>query len=1488
VALTRAQLLAGDGGQGFVLPGQVQGVSQGAGVLIAPNGQISVDASTVTGLVKLNNPLGYNSYVWPDVKGANGTFLSTDAAGVLSWRAPAGLAVVTVSPTQPAPVDVGELWYDCTTGYLKVYQNCVDPQGWTNVAQPGLPVEPLNTSALPGFVRGLGTSGDPYECTVATVASGSSLFIVNSVTVTGLAPNQYVPIIDLNAFTNGGRFHFSNYYANASGILRFQTIFVDQPPSLSGTNYTALIQVGYSTAYIEAFVNIINPLVLLTPGTISGQPRISNTLSYVQGTATGGVTPLNYTWDWEDDLGNTLQSGGPSYIVQPTDLGRTIFVRLTVNDSAIPANSVSGTTNSLGPVVYNPIPSTDWSPTPTDGMDTIPGGQSGTYSGPGTVATSTGCILLSVNGAPYDQGPQALTSGATLAIEWSLSSTCGGAPSGTVLNGTLSDGINTNEYTITVDRLPASFGFNALTDVQPSSQHVSSTASITNINTTAYVTLAATNTAPAPVELSKDGGTTWFTVPAAPSTLLTVNNGDNIQLKFTTGSTLGQLYIAAINIGDGDTVKFTTSSPAFRVTNAINPIFPNTVFSPTSGPNAAPVTTNLPAQSLFGKATATWADGSTNLTSTGALLFQVNGSGYAQTGVAVGNGNTVDICWNLTQVNAAANGATLTGSLTNGVNANSYNLFIDRNTDGYDFSNLTNQLLNTPVVSNTVNPVGFNVPVQLTYAVGTPDTLTTVLANIQFGGFNPVPTAGTGLYVNPGQNIQLKATTGVAYTTPYSITTTLGAGASANDIWTVTTGSTAPLVVTPSIFSPNNGAAGVATTVSVVGTAYNAQNGAGTQASSDWQIYQALGVQPKTSAILSISPGPTATQAPYSSSLPGTPIESYQTGQVGAPYNPNVYQTYYSAPATGSSQYTRLAFNGNTATNYFSRVFTGTTPASTPPAGWFPLLPIPFSTSVEVWGTGTVRAVVDGVAQAYFTLTPGAWNIIDIGSGNLNGIEWQGASNAYISYADISLNAVRIDGTILTDASLGQSRYNESLPGTPIKSYQISTIGAPYDPNAYQAFYTTPSTGNSSGTRLAFDGSTSTNYTARVFTNGGNLPAPAAAYLGWYPTLPIPFTTSVEVWGGGTIRTVVNGVPGPNFVLTAGTWNTINIGSGNLTGIEWAGTTVAFPTFAPSRYAQYTEIDLNAVRIDGTILDVTTQGEGLYSEALPGTPIQSRQVGIVGAPYNPEIQQTYYNYISGNSSGARVAFDGNTSTNYTSKVITGTTPASVPPSGWYPTLPIPFTTSVEVWGSGTIRTVVNGVPGANYLLTAGTWNVLNIGAGTLNGIEWIGSSNAFVTWVDISLNAIRVDGVILSDIGQNPTNVLTLTNNTNLSNFTIGDTVREINAGGGLGDAQGTITAINSATPSITVATTSGTWTIGSSIEDLTAPPVDPGPPTSYPPPVSSYTQIVDVTGDTVNLTSYPLTGLANNTIFYARVQYNSNLIVTSSGFSNWSKFTTV
>lgn len=88
MAITRAQFIQGDSSQGVVLPGQPRGVRQGAGTYIAPDGTISVNASTSTGLAKLNNPAAFNSYIWPSAAGLPNQFLSTSGAGLLSWEFP--------------------------------------------------------------------------------------------------------------------------------------------------------------------------------------------------------------------------------------------------------------------------------------------------------------------------------------------------------------------------------------------------------------------------------------------------------------------------------------------------------------------------------------------------------------------------------------------------------------------------------------------------------------------------------------------------------------------------------------------------------------------------------------------------------------------------------------------------------------------------------------------------------------------------------------------------------------------------------------------------------------------------------------------------------------------------------------------------------------------------------------------------------------------------------------------------------------------------------------------------------------------------------------------------------------------------------------------------------------------------------------------------------------------------------------------------------
>lgn len=106
MALTRAQLLSGDNGQGIVLSGQVQGVKQGIGVIILPDGTINFDSTTATGVMRLNNSAAYNAYSWPALSGAPvaGAILQSEGTGALSWTVN---YVPTTSPTGAANLPVG-------------------------------------------------------------------------------------------------------------------------------------------------------------------------------------------------------------------------------------------------------------------------------------------------------------------------------------------------------------------------------------------------------------------------------------------------------------------------------------------------------------------------------------------------------------------------------------------------------------------------------------------------------------------------------------------------------------------------------------------------------------------------------------------------------------------------------------------------------------------------------------------------------------------------------------------------------------------------------------------------------------------------------------------------------------------------------------------------------------------------------------------------------------------------------------------------------------------------------------------------------------------------------------------------------------------------------------------------------------------------------------------------------------------------------------
>lgn len=203
MALTRSQLLMGNSSQGVVLPGQPQGVTQGSGILIASNGQISVDASTVIGLVKLNNPGAYNSYAWPNTDGLAGTQLTTDGSGNLTWADPDGipwtalgqLVVGTGFGTQVilnAGTNTAVLLADNTAASGLRYSNTatsaiLTPVG-TTAQRPGLPG---NLAATAGQIR-FNTDTSLMELYNGTIwlPIGSAVQAGLGINLSGTAPNE--------------------------------------------------------------------------------------------------------------------------------------------------------------------------------------------------------------------------------------------------------------------------------------------------------------------------------------------------------------------------------------------------------------------------------------------------------------------------------------------------------------------------------------------------------------------------------------------------------------------------------------------------------------------------------------------------------------------------------------------------------------------------------------------------------------------------------------------------------------------------------------------------------------------------------------------------------------------------------------------------------------------------------------------------------------------------------------------------------------------------------------------------------------------------------------------------------------------------------------------------------------------------------------------------------------------------------------------------
>lgn len=834
MALTRSQLIAGDASKGTVLAGQVQGVKQGDGVLIGPDGTISFRPSTAQGVVKLNNPSAYNAYVWPNSGGTAGSYLGSDGQGNLSWSVPPGIVTLGEAPSAPS---LGQLWFSYATELLYVYQNKEGSGVWKPASQ-GINPSPGNVSSDPLFAGGTGSFADPYVIGSTTTRTGNTILFPSTITITGLAPYQYVSILDNFAQDNEYRFQPTSTFADDSGVLKFKIKYTDYPRTPSGTSYSASFRLGFDQpVYLTAAVGIVSPVNLLNPGSISGTPIVGEVLSYTEGLASGGTPPYVYTWKWKSELtGTTLQEGGATYVIAPAAADDRVFVELTATDSSL--DSATGNTTFVPtPPAFigkSTFPNTNilFPSTLTSTVSTL-------WEDAGTTLSSSGCIEFSSDGISYGQGPTVVANTGTITTRWINSPSCSGSSNSETLVGCIYSDRYQQCATITLDKVPSPFTFNPVLDIPPGTVATSQDVTPIGYNSVAYVTYNAASTG-STVQASVNGGA-WTTLSTIGATNLPISPGQSLRVRMTTGPAFETDYSAIIYIGAGTSVQIGTfvarTSPSTSFTTPIS--FPTTTISE--------------AESVAWLA----GDGSTTLTATGCIEFKV-GTGGTWTGdgdapVAVTTGDILFTRWASGTPGSCAeatHGTNITGTVTNvpsgGTKTSVAALSVDRVPGMFSFNDLAGQSPSTVITSNVINVTGINAPVYVTRGTS---TLTSIQASIGGGAWTSVPTSGETLVINPvvsgpGTTLQIRGTTGSANSTGYTAVINIGQGSFINtDTWNVTTSALTPSIVTPSIVTPVNGASNINPNssspagVTVTSSAYSAINGAGSHTGSDWEVY---------------------------------------------------------------------------------------------------------------------------------------------------------------------------------------------------------------------------------------------------------------------------------------------------------------------------------------------------------------------------------------------------------------------------------------------------------------------------------------------------------------------------------------------------------------------------------------------------------------------------------------------------------------------------
>ena len=303
------------------------------------------------------------------------------------------------------------------------------------------------------------------------------------------------------------------------------------------------------------------------------------------------------------------------------------------------------------------------------------------------------------------------------------------------------------------------------------------------------------------------------------------------QLTFTDNpaSTTGTVYTGKVRFG----------TASVYCSWAVNQQSKSTIFKSAGGatgaPNASPPAVD--DGNYFGTGTATWADGARTLNASGSISFNKNGSGFGTGPTSVVDGDIVNVIFDETDVDAAADGATITGTLasTDGLYSETFTMVKDASPSTLSLGSLIDVALSSNQQSAPATPSGYNARATVTTGTAGSDEMTSILVSIDSGALTALPTT-----IYPGQTISVQGTVGSSAGVAYTANIAVGSTAGTFTATTVTTVVT-PTISTPSITAPVDGSTGLSAPLNVTGSTYTGVNSPGPHTSSDWEIYEAGG-----------------------------------------------------------------------------------------------------------------------------------------------------------------------------------------------------------------------------------------------------------------------------------------------------------------------------------------------------------------------------------------------------------------------------------------------------------------------------------------------------------------------------------------------------------------------------------------------------------------------------------------------------------------------